>query len=43
VANKRRIDAEEARQVGATLGIDWTKVDPEQFRRAGSPVRSHLQ
>jgi len=33
LANKRRIDAEKARQVGATLGIDWTKVDPEQFRR----------
>jgi Protein of unknown function (DUF5661) len=33
VADKRQIDAEEARQVGTTLGIDWTKVDLEQFRR----------
>jgi hypothetical protein len=30
---KRRIQAEEARRVGASLGIDWEKVDPEQFRR----------
>jgi hypothetical protein len=33
VANTRRISAEEARSIGATLGIDWTQVDPEQFRR----------
>jgi len=33
VANKRRISAEEARNVGSTLKIDWTKVDLEQFRR----------
>jgi hypothetical protein len=33
VTKKRQIDAEEARAVGATLGLDWTKVDPEQFRR----------
>lgn len=32
MANKRRISAEEAREAGSTLGIDWTKVDPEQFR-----------
>lgn len=30
---KRRVAAEEARRVGASLGIDWEKVDPEQFRR----------
>lgn len=30
---KRRISAEEAKQVGATLGINWTRVDVEQFRR----------
>jgi len=33
VANKRRISAEETRNVGSTLKIDWTKVDLEQFRR----------
>ena len=33
MANKRRISAEEARNVGSTLKLDWTKVDLEQFRR----------
>ncbi len=33
MANKRGISAEEARNVGSTLKIDWTKVDLEQFRR----------
>ena len=33
MANERQIDAEEARKVGTTLGIDGTKVDLEQFRR----------
>jgi hypothetical protein len=33
VANKRRISAEEAKQVGVTLGLDWKKIDLEQFRR----------
>jgi hypothetical protein len=33
MADKRRIDAEETKQVGATLGIDWKKIDLEQFRR----------
>lgn len=33
VSTKRQIDAEEARALGITLGIDWSKVDPEQFRR----------
>ena len=33
MASKRQIDAEEARKVGTALGMDWTKVDPEQFRR----------
>jgi uncharacterized protein DUF5661 len=33
MADKRRITPAEAQQVGATLGIDWAKVDPEQFRR----------
>ena len=31
--NKRRIGAEEAQQLGVTLGIDWKKIDLEQFRR----------
>ena len=33
MAEKRRFTAEEAGRVGATLGLDWTKVDLEQFRR----------
>ena len=33
MASKRSISAEEARNVGSTLKIDWTKVDLEQFRR----------
>jgi hypothetical protein len=33
VANKRRISADKAKQVGMTLGLDWKKVDLEQFRR----------
>ena len=33
MASKRQIDAGEARKVGTTLGLDWTKVDLEQFRR----------
>jgi hypothetical protein len=33
VTNKRQISVEEARQVGSTLGLDWTKVDLQQFRR----------
>lgn len=33
VGTKRRISAEEARQVGASLGIDWKSIELEQFRR----------
>jgi hypothetical protein len=33
MGNKRRISAEDARQVGVTLGLDWQKMDLEQFRR----------
>ena len=33
MANNRRISAEEARNVGSTLKLDWSKVDLEQFRR----------
>jgi hypothetical protein len=33
MSDKRRVGAEEAQRVGASLGIDWTKVDLEQFRR----------
>ena len=33
MAQNRRITAEEAKRVGATLGLDWAKVDVEQFRR----------
>ena len=27
VASKRKISADEAKQIGATLGLDWKKVD----------------
>ncbi len=33
MSNQRRIHAEEARQVGSALGIDWTVIELEQFRR----------
>jgi hypothetical protein len=33
MANKRQVSAGEARSVGASLGIEWTKIDLEQFRR----------
>lgn len=33
MTSKRRIEPEEAQRVGVSLGIDWKKVDPEQFRR----------
>lgn len=33
MAGKRQITPGEAQQVGTRLGIDWAKVDPEQFRR----------
>ena len=33
MVSKRRFDVEEARSVGATIGIDWTLIDVEQFRR----------
>ena len=33
MAGKRQITPAEAQQVGTRLGIDWAKVDPEQFRR----------
>jgi hypothetical protein len=31
--SKRRISTEEARAIGTQLGIDWAKIDLEQFRR----------
>ena len=33
MTSKRQIDAEEACKVGTALGMDLTKVDPEQLRR----------
>lgn len=33
MSNQRRIRAEEARQVGSALGVDWTAIELEQFRR----------
>lgn len=31
--DKRRISAEEAKQVGSKLGLDWNQIELEQFRR----------
>ena len=28
-----KISTEEARSIGAQLGVNWTQIDPEQFRR----------
>jgi len=33
MAGSRRITADEAKHIGTRLGLDWTKVDLEQFRR----------
>jgi Protein of unknown function (DUF5661) len=33
MSNKRHITVKEARLVGTQLGIDWTQIDIEQFRR----------
>jgi hypothetical protein len=31
--SKRKFTADEAQSVGASLGVDWSRIDPEQFRR----------
>ena len=31
--SKRTVSADEAKRIGSTLGIDWAKVDADQFRR----------
>jgi len=31
--NKRKVSAAEAKQIGDTLGLNWAKVDLEQFQR----------
>lgn len=33
MSGKRQISVEEARSVGTQLGINWTQIDMEQFRR----------
>lgn len=33
MGDKRRISTDEARTVGARLGLDWAQIDLEQFRR----------
>ncbi len=30
---KRKVTTDEAKQIGGTLGINWERVDAEQFRR----------
>ena len=31
--SKRTVSADEAKRIGSTLGINWAKIDPDQFRR----------
>jgi hypothetical protein len=31
--SKRKFTADEAQGIGASLGVDWSRIDPEQFRR----------
>lgn len=33
MSSNKQISIEEARLVGTEIGIDWTKIDLEQFRR----------
>jgi len=33
MGNKRQVSVEEARSIGARLGLDWAHIDLEQFRR----------
>jgi hypothetical protein len=33
MSEKRKITSEEARTTGTQLGLDWAKIDLEQFRR----------
>jgi hypothetical protein len=30
---RRRVSPDEAKQIGATLGINWAKIDSDQFQR----------
>lgn len=41
MGNIRRIKTEEAQQVDAALGLDWKKIDPEQFRRGREVELEH--
>lgn len=33
MGNKSRLGTDEAKQVGTSLGLDWKRIDLEQFRR----------
>jgi hypothetical protein len=33
MGDKRQFSVEEARSIGTRLGLDWAKIDLEQFRR----------
>jgi len=33
MSSKRKISTEEARSVGTQLGLDWARIDLEQFRQ----------
>jgi hypothetical protein len=41
MTSTRRIGAEEARDIGTKLGIDWTKVDLDEFRRGVAVELEH--
>jgi len=41
--SKRKVDADEAKRIGATLGIDWGKLDLDQFRRGLDVEFEHEQ
>ncbi|MDP1661871.1 MAG: DUF5661 family protein [Phycisphaerales bacterium] len=30
---KRNVSADEAKQIGTSLGVNWANIDPQQFRR----------
>lgn len=31
--NRRKVNSDEAKQIGVALGIDWARIDLDQFRR----------
>ena len=37
----RKFTADEAKEIGDSIGIDWTRVDPEEFRMGLSVELEH--